>query len=389
MARKTPDMMAMMRQLIETASISSVQPALDMPNLPVIDLLATWLEDLGFRVEVLPVPDAPGKANLLARIGPGSGGLVLAGHTDTVPCDEHLWRHNPFRLTEADGRLYGLGTADMKAFLAIAIEAARRAGEASLAAPLTILATADEESSMCGAKALLDRGASPGEFAIIGEPTGLRPVRMHKGIMMDAIAIHGRSGHSSDPSLGANAMEAAYTVIGELLAWREEIRQRESNDAFAVPYATLNLGYIHGGDNPNRICGDCEIHIDLRPLPGMETDGLREELQARVRSALRDTPFELQFRVLFDGIPALETPAGTAIVAAAEALTDQASEAVAFGTEGPYLQKLGTETVILGPGDIAQAHQPDEYLLLDRIPRTLGILAKMIDRFCAAGTTNR
>jgi acetylornithine deacetylase len=277
----------------------------------------------------------------------------------------------------------------MKAFLAIAIEAARRAGEASLAAPLTILATADEESSMCGAKALLDRGASPGEFAIIGEPTGLRPVRMHKGIMMDAIAIHGRSGHSSDPSLGANAMEAAYTVIGELLAWREEIRQRDSNDAFAVPYATLNLGYIHGGDNPNRICGDCEIHIDLRPLPGMETDGLREELQARVRSALRDTPFELQFRVLFDGIPALETPAETAIVAAAEALTDQASEAVAFGTEGPYLQKLGTETVILGPGDIAQAHQPDEYLLLDRIPRTLGILAKMIDRFCAAGTTNR
>jgi acetylornithine deacetylase len=288
MARKTPDMMAMMRQLIETASISSVQPALDMPNLPVIDLLATWLEDLGFRVEVLPVPDAPGKANLLARIGPGSGGLVLAGHTDTVPCDEHLWRHNPFRLTEADGRLYGLGTADMKAFLAIAIEAARRAGEASLAAPLTILATADEESSMCGAKALLDRGASPGEFAIIGEPTGLQPVRMHKGIMMDAIAIHGRSGHSSDPSLGANAMEAAYTVIGELLAWREEIRQRDSNDAFAVPYATLNLGYIHGGDNPNRICGDCEIHIDLRPLPGMETDGLREELQARVRSALRE-----------------------------------------------------------------------------------------------------
>lgn len=389
MARNCPDLITMMKQLIETASISSVQPALDMSNLPVIELLAGWLEDLGFAVEVPAVPNEPGKANLIARIGAGTGGLVLAGHTDTVPCDEHLWSHDPFQLTETDGRLYGLGTADMKAFLALALEAARHENAKTLTAPLTILATADEESSMTGAKALVAQGKSLGQHAIIGEPTGLKPVRMHKGIMMDAIAIHGRSGHSSDPSLGANAMEAAHAVIGDLMKWRGEIRARESNAAFAVPYATLNLGHIHGGDNPNRICGDCEIHIDLRPLPGMDTEELREELRARVRRVLENTPFELEFRVLFDGIPALETAADAAIVSAAETLTGQDSSAVAFGTEGPYFKKLGTDTIILGPGDIEQAHQPDEYLALDTIQPTLQILEGMIHRFCHSDKSRR
>ncbi len=387
MNRRCPDLTTMMRQLIETASVSSVQPALDMSNLPVCNLLAGWLEDLGFAVEILPVPDAPGKANVLARVGSGHGGLVLAGHTDTVPCDDHLWRHDPFRLTEADGRLYGLGTADMKVFLALAVEAARQVVDERLTAPLTILATADEESSMTGAKALVAQGRSLGDHAIIGEPTGLTPVRMHKGIMMDAIGIHGCSGHSSDPALGANAMEGAHAVIGELMRWRDEIGRRERNAEFAVPHTTLNLGYIHGGDNPNRICGDCEIHIDLRPLPGIDIDAMREELRERVTRILRETPFELEFRVLFDGIPALETPAEAAIVAAAESITGRSSESVAFGTEGPYFRQLGTETVILGPGDIAQAHQPDEFLATNRIRPTLRILDQLIGTFCRTPTS--
>jgi acetylornithine deacetylase len=270
----------------------------------------------------------------------------------------------------------------MKAFLAIAVEAARRARDANLRRPLVILATADEESSMHGAKALVAAGTRLGRQAVIGEPTGLRPVRMHKGILMEGIHVIGRSGHSSNPALGANAIEGLHAVISALVAWRETLARRYRNDAFEVPYPTLNLGHVHGGDNANRICGDCQLHVDLRSLPGMDTNELREELREQVRAALAGTPFRLDFEPLFDGIPALETPAATAIVAAAEALTGEPAGAVAFGTEGPYFRRLGLDTLILGPGDIDLAHQPDEYLDASRIAPTLDLLGRLIERFC-------
>jgi len=142
----------MLSGLIAAPSMSSVSPEFDTSNREVIDLLADWLERLGFAVEVLPLPTQPHKANLIATLGKGPGGLVLAGHTDTVPYDEGRWSHNPFRLTEKDNRLYGLGTSDMKGFFALAIEAARQFQAEQLQQPLIILATADEESSMEGAK---------------------------------------------------------------------------------------------------------------------------------------------------------------------------------------------------------------------------------------------
>lgn len=376
-----PKPLEMMARLIATPSISSVSPERDMSNRPVIDLLAEWLEGLGYTIAIQRVGENS-KANLIATLGQGDDGLVLAGHTDTVPFDEGRWHFDPFNLTEVDGRLYGLGTSDMKCFLAIAIEAAREFTARDLRRPLTILATADEESSMQGAKQLSQCGRKLGRFCVIGEPTNLKPVRQHKGIFMEAIRLRGRSGHSSDPRLGNSALDGMHAVIEELIAYRGELATRFQNPAFDVPVPTLNLGYIHGGDNPNRICGECELRIDLRSLPGMDNDLLRNALRQRIKGVAERLNLECEFNALFEGAPAMETPADSPIVKLTEQLTGHESGVVAFGTEGPYLNAMGTDTVILGPGDIAQAHQPDEYLTLERIQPTIDLLRALIEKIC-------
>lgn len=377
-----PRLFDLLEALIAAPSVSSINPHWDQSNRAVIELLEGWLSDLGFRVEVLPIPGYAGKYNLIASIGSGPDGLLLAGHTDTVPYDEHLWSHDPLRLIEQDQRLYGLGTADMKSFFALVIEALRELELGSLIRPLTILATADEESTMCGAHSLYDIGRTLGRHALIGEPTGLRPVRMHKGITMETIRLHGRSGHSSDPSLGVSALEGMHRVIGELLRWRDELQSNHRNPLFEVEVPTLNLGHIHGGDNPNRICGQCELQIDIRPLPGMEIEELRGILRQRLESVLTESGLRLEIESPFAGIPPLNTPATAAIVQVAEELTGHSAGAVAFGTEGPYLERLGAETLILGAGDIQQAHRPDEYLALDRIPPMVQLIRSLVERFC-------
>jgi len=379
---RIPVLLEMISGLIATPSVSSVEPALDQGNLAVIELLASWLEDTGFAIEIMHLPGKPAKANLIATLGHGSNGLVLAGHTDTVPYDEGKWRHDPFRLSVTGDRLYGLGTSDMKSFLALALEAVRELDADNLQQPLILLATADEESSMSGARTLVEQRYPLARHALIGEPTGLRPVRMHKGILMEAIRLSGQSGHSSDPASGNSALEAMHSVLGALINWRKELQARHRNPLFAVPVPTLNLGHIHGGDNPNRICGSCDLHIDLRPLPGMDLQELRGELRQRVLDVLQDTGIKADFESLFEGIPAMETPANARIVQLAERLTGHSSEAVAFATEAPYLRRLGMETVILGPGDIAQAHQPDEYIRVDQLDPTVRLLKSMIDTVC-------
>jgi acetylornithine deacetylase len=380
--QKSPDLLDMINALISTPSVSSVNPALDQGNRSVISLLANWLGDLGWRTEILPIKNQPDKANLIATLGTGPGGLVLAGHTDTVPWDEGRWHHDPFKLSRVDGRLYGLGTADMKAFLALAIEAACEFSPAQFREPLILVATADEETSMSGARALVAAKRPQARYAVIGEPTGLRPVRMHKGILMESIHLRGQSGHSSDPALGNSALEGMHKVLNTITRWREELQSANINNLFRIPVPTLNLGHIHGGDNPNRICADCELHIDLRPLPGMELAELREILHARVNKALEDSALEISFRALADGTPAMDTPASSEIVLCTEALTGYSAAAVAFGTEAPYFNQMGIDTVVLGPGDIDQAHQPDEYLDETRINPMLRLLRELILRFC-------
>jgi acetylornithine deacetylase len=379
---KPPALLEMIDALISTPSVSSVNPDFDQSNRAVIDLLANWLSDLGWRVEVLPVDEHSDKADLIATLGSGPGGLVLAGHTDTVPYDEGSWHHDPFKLTRHGGRLYGLGTSDMKAFLALAVEAAGRFSPSRFSEPLILVATADEESSMAGAQTLVNVGRPQARYAVIGEPTGLRPVRLHKGIMMESIRLHGHSGHSSDPALGNSALEGMRLVLDELVRWRAELQAANVNPLFKVPVPTLNLGHIHGGDNPNRICADCELHIDLRPLPGMDLADLRDTLRQRVQRAIDGTGLESVCSPLFEGTPAMETPATSEIVRCTEALTGYSAAAVAFGTEGPYFNQMGIETVVLGPGDIEQAHQPDEYLEEKRIEPTLDLLGKLIEQFC-------
>lgn len=382
MPANPPPLIDMLRQLIAIPSVSSVTPALDQGNRAVVECLAEWLEGLGFACELQPIPNAPDKANLIATLGRGDGGLVLAGHTDTVPYDESGWSSDPFRLSERDGRLYGLGTSDMKSFLGLIIEAVRDIRAADVKQPLVVLATADEESGMTGAKALVDGQRRIGRHAVIGEPTGLRPIRMHKGVMMEAIRIQGRSGHSSDPALGANALEGMLRVMNDIVAWRQQLQSKNVDPRFEVPVPTLNLGHIHGGDNPNRICGYCELHIDIRPMPGMNLEELRHMLRQRLPRVLGDERLSLELVSLFPGLPAMETPETARIVRATEALTGTQAEAVAFGTEGPYLRDLGMDVVILGPGDIAQAHQLDEYLATDRLQPTVDLLRKLIQQFC-------
>jgi acetylornithine deacetylase len=377
-----PPFVDLMRGLVAAPSVSSVSPEWDHSNETVVDTLAEWSADLGLRVEKRAVPGHPGKFNLLACAGFGMDGLVLAGHTDTVPCDPDRWSSDPFALSVRDGRLHGLGTCDMKGFFAVALDALRDLDLRALRRPVVLVATADEESSMCGAQALVSEGRRLGRHAVIGEPTGLRPVRMHKGVMMEAIRVVGQAGHSSDPALGNSALEGMHRVIGDLLEWRAELQARYRNPLFRVAAPTMNLGHIHGGDNPNRICGQCELHFDIRPLPGMDLDELRAEIERRVGGVLRDSGLAFERRALFSGIPAAET-AGTAdIVQAAERLTGHAAEAVAFGTEAPYLNQIGLQTIVLGPGDIAQAHQPDEYLALDRVRPMQEIVRGLVRQFC-------
>jgi acetylornithine deacetylase len=274
----------------------------------------------------------------------------------------------------------------MKSFFAMAIEAARGFDAKALRHPLTLLATADEESTMAGIKHLLALGLKPGRYAVVGEPTGLRPIRMHKGVMMEIVRVHGKAGHSSDPSLGASAIEGMHAVIGELLAWRAELQAKHRNPLFKVETPTLNLGSIHGGDNPNRICAHCEMHIDIRPLPGMDLAELRQILAARLAAALSAYPqLRLETVPAFDGLPSFETPADSELVRACEALSGAQAGAVAFGTEAPFLSQLGLETIVLGPGHVEQAHQPDEYLPLAQIPPMVDVLRALIGRFCVQG----
>lgn len=375
-------------KLISLPSVSSASPALDTSNAPVIHYLAECFESFGFTSELVESKGTSTqtstnqKLNLISTRGTGPGGLVLAGHTDTVPLDEALWQHNPFRLTEDNGRFYGLGSTDMKSFFAIILEALKAFEGVTFKQPLIILATADEETSMQGARTIAELGRPKARAAVIGEPTGMRPIMAHKGIMMESIDLLGQSGHSSDASLGRNALDAMHSVIGELIAFREELALQYTNPLFTIPRPTLNLGCIHGGDNPNRICGHCHLEFDMRLLPGMEIEAMRSAIRQRIAPIAERFGVEAQVKPLFPGLPAFMTDPNNELVKTAERLTGNQAAAVAFGTEGPLLQQLGMDTIILGPGDIDQAHQPDEYLAIDRIKPCIEVIENLIRHYC-------
>ena len=371
-----------LRQLVSTPSVSSTDPNWDQGNREVIDLLATWLSDMGFSTEIQDVAADGAKANLIATLGSGPGGLVLAGHTDTVPFDEGRWQSDPLALTERDQRLYGLGSTDMKGFFPLAIAAASQFLDKPLRQPLILLATADEESSMNGARQLAAAGRPKARAAIIGEPTSLVPVRMHKGIMMEAVRVTGRAGHSSNPDLGNSALEGMHAVMGELMAYRQQLGERYHNEFFKIAVPTLNLGCIHGGDSPNRICGQAELHFDLRMVPGGDNATVHGEIGQRLAEVASRHALDIELRPLIQDVAPFEQPADSELVRLAEKLTGHSSEAVAFATEAPFLQQLGMETIVMGPGSIDRAHQPDEYLELEQIQPCIALLQQCIRHYC-------
>ncbi len=376
-----PAALELLRTLVAHPSVSSPDPRHDSSNRAVVDRLAGWAEHLGFGVEVMSLPGSD-KANLIATLGDGPGGLVLAGHTDTVPFDPARWATDPLELVESDGRLYGIGSADMKGFFAAALHAAAQFEAHQLRQPLVLVATADEESTMAGARALLDAGRPTATRCVVGEPTGLSPVYMHKGVLMEALTITGRSGHSSDPSLGESALEAMHEAIDVLLTVRAQMQSEHRDEQFDVPGPTLNLGRIEGGDSPNRICGSCSLTFDVRPLPSMPLEATRDRLRDALRERFEQAAVDVAVESLVPGVPAFSTPVEAELVQTTAGLTGQAARAVMFCTEAPFFTKLGMETIVCGAGSIDVAHQPNEYTTRAGIESATTLYAQLIARYC-------
>lgn len=371
-------------ELISIPSVSSSDATLDMSNEPILQRVEDMLGNAGFRCDWLPVDDQPGKYNLIGTKGKGAGGLVLSGHSDTVPFDAQSWSSDPFALDERGGRLYGLGSADMKSFLALAAAAGAEYAEKDLDRALIVIATADEETGMSGARSLASGSGKFADVALIGEPTSLEPIRMHKGILAERIMLDGRSGHSSDPSLGVSALDGMRAVLNGLSRLREEMQQ-QANPMFHVPFPTMNFGRVQGGDNPNRICASCSLDIDCRFLPGMPLADVRRRIHDTVRESVAGSGLAVRFQPLFYGTDPMDTPADSAFVRTVEKLTGREAGGVAFATEAPFFGSMGTEVVVAGPGSIDQAHQPDEYIELSSIPPTLKLLDRLIKTYCTGG----
>ncbi|WP_074012465.1 acetylornithine deacetylase [Candidatus Sodalis sp. SoCistrobi] len=378
---KIPPFIELYRALIATPSISATDAALDQSNEALITLLAGWFRDLGFQVEVQPVPGTRNKFNMLASAGSGPGGLLLTGHSDTVPFDDGRWTRDPFVLSEHDNKLYGLGTADMKGFFAFVLDSLRDIDVASLKKPLYVLATADEETSMAGASYFARSSQLRPDCAIIGEPTSLTPVRAHKGHLSNAVTVMGQSGHSSDPARGVNAIEVMHEAISHLMLLRDTLQTRYHHPAFVIPYPTMNFGHIHGGDAANRICGCCELHMDIRPLPGLTLGDLEELMTDALAPVSERWPGRITVSALHPPIPGYECPTDAPLVQVVEKLLGVETEVVNYCTEAPFIQAL-CPTLVLGPGSINQAHQPDEFIDTAFIKPTRELITQIVQHFC-------
>ncbi|EEW06801.1 acetylornithine deacetylase [Vibrio mimicus] len=374
-----PSFLEVYEGLISTSSISSTDARWDEGNEQVIAKLADWLSALGFAIQIEQV--APNKQNLIAKLGSGEGGLLLAGHSDTVPFDEGRWNYNPHALTQANNRFYGLGTADMKGFFAFIYEAVKKVDWSKQTKPLYVLATCDEETTMLGARHFTENAPFKPDYCIIGEPTSLVPIRAHKGHVANAIRVTGKSGHSSNPALGVNAIEIMHEVLFALMQLRDRLIKEYHHPGFEIPTPTLNLGHIHGGDSPNRICGCCELHYDVRPLPGISLDGLDNLMRDALSEVQQKWPGRIELIPLHDPIPGYECAHDHPFIHGISEICEQEAETVNYCTEAPFLQQV-CPTLVLGPGSIDQAHQPDEFLAFEFIDPTVRVLSRAMQKYC-------
>jgi acetylornithine deacetylase len=376
--------MTVQKTLAELVAIDSVS---SRSNSEIVDYVAKRCESIGLTVKRLPYADASGveKINLIALSGVEFSNntvveMALVGHTDTVPYDPN-W-HEALQLTERERNFFGRGACDTKAFIAASLTAIETIELKSLGKPIALVFTADEEIGLIGAKRLAEARAIRSRYAIVGEPTSLRPMRAGKGYCLAEITIKGREAHSAYPSLGTSAVFGAARLISaiEAIAGRLEAEQHA---AFDPAHTTLNVGLVHGGTAKNVIPGECRFTLEWRPIPGQDPKRLLDLLAEAIdEEKRRDSEFtcEVDAARADEGF---ETSPSSTLVTLLEKLTGNEAGTVAFGTEAAQMTELGAEAVVFGPGNIRVAHRTGEFVPAPELEACVNILRQAIERICA------
>ncbi|SDN57969.1 acetylornithine deacetylase [Lutimaribacter pacificus] len=363
-------------------------------NLELIAYLANRLGDVGAHVQVM-TDESGHKANLFATIGPETdGGIVLSGHSDVVPAEEHGWSADPFEMVARDGNFYGRGTCDMKGFIAAAMAMAPTLAQADLRRPVHFAFTYDEEVGCLGAQHLVRELAETGlrpATAIIGEPTMMRIIEGHKGCCEYTTRFHGLEGHGSAPDLGVSAVEYAARYIMRLLELREDLKPRAPQDSrFDPPWSTLQVGRIHGGVAHNVIAGDAEVEWELRPVQASDKAYVTGEIARYANDVLLPAMREVHPAAtiateVIGEVQGLEPTTANEARDIIQRLTGQnGADVVAFGTEAGLFQSLGMSAVVCGPGSIEQAHKADEFVSTDQLRQCVAMLERLCDGLVAA-----
>jgi acetylornithine deacetylase len=334
------------------------------PNHAIVDWIRGYCRAAGAEVTVHPGPEGD-RSNLFATIGPREGrGYILSGHMDVVPAGEQEWRSDPFFLRREGGRLYGRGTSDMKGFIACALAALPQLAATNMQRPIHLAFSYDEEAGARGVPHLIAALPSLCEKplgAVIGEPSQMQAVRAHKGKAAARLEVIGRSGHSSRPDLGLNAVHAMAGVITQAAAYGETLTKGPFDHGFEPPYCSLQVGVVAGGQAVNIIPDRCTADMEVRAVPGVSPAVLLEPVKAQL-FALRDSGFEVAWHEL-SAYPGASLSENSELTALLVELTGQEPlAAVSYGTEAGLYQQAGIDAIICGPGDISRAHRPNEYI---------------------------
>lgn len=365
-------------------------------NLALADWVEEYLQSQGIETFRMPNEDGT-KAAIYAHVGPAiDGGVVLSGHTDVVPVDGQDWTVDPWKVTRKDDRFYGRGTCDMKGFDALAIAAlveAKSRGNA-LARPIQIALSYDEEVGCTGAPPLIEAMAErlpKASVALIGEPSMMQVVTGHKGGAGFDIHIRGFEVHSSIMHTGVNAiMEGARLIEWANLRNAENMKSEPSEMAaiFDPPWTTLHVGKIAGGTAHNITARDCRFAVDFRFVPSDDAHAWIERLTSEVLR-IEENMKAIRPEASIDMSPYFKVPGlrpennGEAEMLARGLTGDNGNHVVSYGTEAGHFQDAGYSSVICGPGDIAQAHQPDEYILATQFQAGEDFMLRLVDRLCA------
>jgi acetylornithine deacetylase len=348
--------------------------------------IISWLEDRcrarNLVVTRFPYTDDRGveKINLVARTSASATvELALVGHTDTVPFD-HTWTE-ALNLTEKDGRLFGRGACDTKAFIACALTAIGNIDLKELKKPLAMVFTADEEIGCIGAKRLAAAKPFEARYAIVGEPTSLQPMNAGKGYCLAEITVHGREAHSAYPDLGASAIFGAARLIARIEKIADELKG-DSRAAFDPPHTTLNVGLINGGSAKNIVAGECRFTLEWRSVPGQATDHVLNLVnQAAADLKTSDPGFNCEVTAA-RADESFETAAESPLVKFLADASGKTPATIAFGTEAPSMIALGADAIVFGPGDIRVAHRTGEFVPIDELHSCVAVLGRAIENLC-------